>query len=291
MSLPVRQDFRLIHRLRVRWAEVDLQRIVFNPHYLMYIDTAFTEYWRELAIPYEAIPQTMGGDLFVKKATVEYHGSARLEDLLDIGLKCQRIGNSSMVFQGAIFRGEDLLITVEMVYVFADPASQTSRPVPPLLRDLFTAYEAGLPTCEVRVGAWSELGHAASGLRRSVFMEEFRIAADMHQDAADTHAVHALVFNRMGTPLATARLTCEGPGVAGLSRVAVTPLMRSTGIGRTTVQALLQLAHERGDTRVVLRSPCSAEGFYSRLGFLAVGEPLEEAGISHIDMARVPGQR
>jgi predicted GNAT family N-acyltransferase len=42
---------------------------------------------------------------------------------------------------------------------------------------------------------------------------------------------------------------------------------------------------------VVLRSPCSAEGFYSRLGFLAVGEPLEEAGISHIDMARVPGQR
>jgi predicted GNAT family N-acyltransferase len=65
--------------------------------------------------------------------------------------------------------------------------------------------------------------------------------------------------------------------------------MRSTGIGRTTVQALLQLAQERGDTRVVLRSPSSAEGFYSRLGFLAVGEPLEEAGISHIDMARVTG--
>ncbi len=115
MSLPVRRDFRLIHRLRVRWAEVDLQRIVFNPHYLMYIDTAFTEYWRELAIPYEVIPQTLGGDLYVKKATVEYHGSARLEDLLDIGLKCQRIGNSSLVFAGAIFRGDELLITTEMV--------------------------------------------------------------------------------------------------------------------------------------------------------------------------------
>ena len=290
MSLPVRQDFRLIHRLRVRWAEVDLQRIVFNPHYLMYIDTAFTEYWRALAIPYEAIPQTMGGDLFVKKATVEYHGSARLEDLLDIGLKCQRIGNSSMVFQGAIFRGDELLVTVEMVYVFADPATQTSRPVPPLLRDLFTTYEAGAPTFEVRVGDWGELGEAARGLRRSVFMDEFRIPADMHEDAADAQAVHALVCNRMGMPLATARMTREGPGVARLSRVAVTRLMRCTGIGRTMVQALLQLASKRGDTQVVLRSQSSAEGFYARLGFLALGEPLEEAGIAHVDMARVPAR-
>ena len=290
MSLPVRQDFRLIHRLRVRWAEVDLQRIVFNPHYLMYIDTAFTEYWRGLAIPYEAIPQTMGGDLFVKKATVEYHGSARLEDLLDIGLRCQRIGNSSMVFLGAIFRGEDLLVTVEMIYVFADPASQTSRPVPPLLRDLFTTYEAGAPTFEVRVGSWAELGEAARGLRRSVFMDELRIAADMDEDPADAQAVHTLVCNRIGMPLATARMTREAPGVARLSRVAVTRLMRSTGIGRTMVQALLQLATERGDTQVVLRSQCSAEGFYSRLGFLAVGEPVEESGVPHIDMARVPAR-
>ena len=32
---PSRADFRLWHRLRVRWAEVDMQKIVFNAHYLM----------------------------------------------------------------------------------------------------------------------------------------------------------------------------------------------------------------------------------------------------------------
>ena len=47
----LRQDFRFFHPLRVRWVEVDLQKIVFNPHYLMYIDTAFTDYWRALAVP------------------------------------------------------------------------------------------------------------------------------------------------------------------------------------------------------------------------------------------------
>ena len=48
-----RQDFRCVHRLRVRWAEVDMQKIVFNAHYLMYFDTAIADYWRALALPYQ----------------------------------------------------------------------------------------------------------------------------------------------------------------------------------------------------------------------------------------------
>ena len=35
-----RADFRFAHRMRVRWAEVDKQGIVFNGHYLMYFDVA-----------------------------------------------------------------------------------------------------------------------------------------------------------------------------------------------------------------------------------------------------------
>ena len=46
-----RKDFRFFHRLRVRWAEVDMQKIVFNAHYLMYFDTAVADYWRALAMP------------------------------------------------------------------------------------------------------------------------------------------------------------------------------------------------------------------------------------------------
>jgi hypothetical protein len=46
-----RQDFRFFHRLRVRWAEVDMQKIVFNAHYLMYFDTAIADYWRAMGCP------------------------------------------------------------------------------------------------------------------------------------------------------------------------------------------------------------------------------------------------
>ena len=42
-----RADFRFSHSLRVRWAEVDKQDIVFNGHYLTYFDVGVTEYYRD----------------------------------------------------------------------------------------------------------------------------------------------------------------------------------------------------------------------------------------------------
>ena len=72
--------------------------IVFNAHYLMYIDTAMMDYWRALALPYEASMDVLGGEMYVKKATVEYHVSAILDDTLDVALRCARVGNSSVLF-------------------------------------------------------------------------------------------------------------------------------------------------------------------------------------------------
>ena len=60
-----RQDYRFFHRLRVRWVEVDMQKLVFNGHYLMYFDTASADYWRALKLPYEAAMHALQGDLYV----------------------------------------------------------------------------------------------------------------------------------------------------------------------------------------------------------------------------------
>jgi YbgC/YbaW family acyl-CoA thioester hydrolase len=284
VPLPTRQGFRLLHRLRVRWAEVDLQKIVFNPHYLMYLDTAFTEYWRALAVPYEAIPALLGGDLFVKKSTVEYHGSARLDDRLDIGLKCERIGNSSIAMAAAIFRGPELLVTAELIYVFADQATQTSRPVPQPLRQTLLGFEAGSVVTDLAVGPWSLLGPDAALLRKSVFTDELGIPASIELDDADAIAVHALIRNGLGQTVATGRLLRDGPGLARIGRVAVVAALRGGGLGRAIIEALMQAATRRGDHQVSLHAQRNAEGFYTRLGFVVRGEPFEEAGMAHIDM-------
>jgi YbgC/YbaW family acyl-CoA thioester hydrolase len=284
-----RQDFRFFHRLRVRWAEVDMQKIVFNAHYLMYFDTAVADYWRALALPYEEAMLQLGGDLYVKKATVEFNASARMDDRLDVGLKCERIGNSSMIFNGAIFRGDETLITCELVYVFADPATQTSRPVPQPLRDIVTAYEAGGAMVRIETGSWSELGEDAGRIRTEVFLDEQKIPAEMEWDDGDRTAIHAVAFNGLDQPVATGRLLQASPGVARIGRMAVHRAVRGSGVGRQVLDELLAMAMARGDHEVMLHAQRSAEEFYLGLGFSPRGEPFEEAGIPHIEMTRAIG--
>lgn len=279
-----REEFRFFHRLRVRWAEVDMQKIVFNAHYLMYFDTAVADYWRALALPYEEAMHQLEGDLYVKKATVEFHASARMDDSLDVALRCARIGNSSMQFQGAIFRGEDLLITCDLVYVFADPATQTSRPVPQSLRAILTGYEAGEPVLEVRTGTWAELGDDARRIRTEVFVREQRIPADLEWDEADAQAVHAVAYNRLGQPVATGRLLPAQDGTSKIGRMAVHQVLRGGGVGARVLRALAAAAQARGDRRIALHAQRTARDFYARLGFEPEGEPFEEAGIPHLTM-------
>ncbi len=281
-----RLDFRFCHPLRVRWAEVDMQKIVFNPHYLMYFDTAVGEYWRALALPYEAAMHQLGGDLYVKKASLEYHASARYDDQLAVGVRCERIGNSSMQFRAGVFRGEQLLVEGELVYVYADPATQKSRPVPQSLRDTLLGYEAGETMLELRLGSWEQLGAAARAVRTEVFLQEQQIPVELEWDSDDATALHAVALNRLGMPVATARLLQHAPQVARIGRMAVTRVLRGSGVGRDILRALLQAAAQRGDREVLLHAQRSAEGFYARQGFVPRGQPFDEAGIPHIEMIR-----
>ena len=279
-----RTDFRFFHRLRVRWVEVDMQKIVFNGHYLMYFDTAISDYWRVLGLPYEEAMQQLGGDLYVKKASLEYHGSARFDDRLDVALKCARVGNSSMTFLGAVFRGDQLLITCELVYVFANPLTQTSQPVPETLRCLLTGFEAGDVMIDIKTGDWATLRAEAAKVRTAVFVNEQGIAPEMEWDEDDHTAVHAVAFNGLQQPIATGRLLKAAPGTGKIGRMAVSRVLRGSGVGRELLQVLMTTARQRGDTQVVLHAQRSAEDFYSRLGFQPRREPFEEVSIEHIEM-------
>jgi YbgC/YbaW family acyl-CoA thioester hydrolase len=270
----------------VRWAEVDLQKIVFNGHYLMYFDTAIAGYWRALAMPYHEAMAQLQGDLFVRKATLEYEASARYDEQLEVGIRCGRIGNSSLVFAAAVFRGEQRLVHGELVYVFADPSTQKSRPVPSELRQLFEAFEDGQPVVQVQVGDWAALASDAQAVRRAVFVEEQHIAEALVTDAADAEAVHAVARNRLGMPVASGRLLVHEPGVARIGRMATLATLRGAGLGKAVLQALMNAARQRGDREVRLHAQGSAVPFYERSGFSRSGAVFHEAGLPHQEMRR-----
>lgn len=276
-----RHEFRCLHRLRVRWSEVDMQGIVFNAHYLTYFDVGITEYWRRLGLPYAEAMQAMGGEPVVRKACLEYAAPARLDDQLDVGLRCERLGNTSMTMTGALWRGEQLLVSADIVYVFVDLAAHAPRPLPPVLRTLIERFEAGGDVLQVVTGSWAQMQSQAAPLRRTVFVEEQGIDEAQEWDNADAAALHAVVVNALGQPVGTGRLLPAVDGVGKIGRMAVHRALRGSGVGSRVLQALVQAARQRGDHTVRLSAQRSATGFYTRLGWQPVGEPYEEVGIPH----------
>ena len=280
----LRQDFRFFHPLRVRWVEVDMQKIVFNGHYLMYFDTAVGDYWRNLVLPYEQTMHDLGGDLYVVKSTLEYKASAVYDDLLHIGMRCQRIGNSSITFQACAFRGNQVLVTGELVYVYADPATQTSKPVPQELRDTLLGFEQGEAMFKLQLGSWWSLKSVAGGLRDEVFVQEQGVSQELEWDEQDPLCVHAVLRNRMGLSVATGRLLPALDGVSKIGRMAVKRQLRGLKLGDQVLTGLLEAARKRGDREVVLHAQCSAENFYTRQGFTRRGKVFQEADMDHVEM-------
>lgn len=141
-----REDFSFFHSLRVRWAEVDMQGIVFNGHYLTYFDVAFTEYWRETGLPNVLQQARDGREMFARKATIEYLAPSRFDDVLDIGVRCAGLGRTSVRFVLEIHLGEQHLISGELVYVYADTAARKGVAVPEEWRAVLSRFEKLTPT-------------------------------------------------------------------------------------------------------------------------------------------------
>ncbi len=124
-----------------------MQKIVFNGHYLTYID-AVAEYWRAIGLPYpDGYVERYASDPFLRKSTLEYLGSARYDERLTICCRVAKLGRSSMTFHFEIYReGEDApLVTAELVYVNADPSTKKAAPLPEELKKKVRSYERVAP--------------------------------------------------------------------------------------------------------------------------------------------------
>ena len=122
------------HTLRVRWSEVDLQKVVFNGNYLNYFDIAITEFWRTTGLPSGLLQQATGAEMFVKKATVEYHAPAGFDQLLHITVAPAQLGTTSVRFALNIWKDEPEMgtrvVSGELVYVYVSTTDMRPTPWP-----------------------------------------------------------------------------------------------------------------------------------------------------------------
>ena len=141
-----REQFWFFCPLRVRYSEVDCQGVVFNANYLMYFDTTITEYFRALGYDQQGDAKKTGVDFHVVKSLIEYKAPVRFDQEIDVGARVARIGNSSLVFELAIFLKDsiDALVTGEIVWVYTSQQTHRPVPIPESIRAIIAAREVHL---------------------------------------------------------------------------------------------------------------------------------------------------
>lgn len=136
------EGYPFTHTLRVRYAEIDGQKVVYNAHYLTYLDLAFTEYFRAIGIQFV---EASAFDTALVKATLEYKRPARLDDLLDIHVSIPRLGNTSFTGRYRISPherpgAEEAIMEAEIVYVSVTEAGRPT-PIPDWVRERIATVE------------------------------------------------------------------------------------------------------------------------------------------------------
>jgi acyl-CoA thioester hydrolase len=128
-----------VHRLRVRFHECDPQGVVFYAHYFAYVDVALTEMWREAFGSYGDVVAA-GTDVVVVEAAATFRASARFDDDLDVELRVDRLGTTSMAMATAIRRDGEALVEGRVVHVFVDTATMAKKPIPDHMRTGLESY-------------------------------------------------------------------------------------------------------------------------------------------------------
>ena len=146
-----RNGFRLITPIRVRYAEADMQGIVFNANYLAFADVGVTEYFRTLVgaqgneDSFGTFLERFGGDNWVRHAEVDFRAPAKADELIDICLRITRFGRTSYSVLVHIVRDDTLLNVIKLTYVWFDPATEQVTPVAQSFIDAVTKFEIIAP--------------------------------------------------------------------------------------------------------------------------------------------------
>ncbi len=122
--------------------------IVFNVNYFLYYDIAMYEWQRAVGPGLDEPPY-----LVTAHAECDFKRSGLFDDELDVGFRCVSIGTKSLNFEGAIFRGTELLNQGKLVYVNVDGVTKDSQPIGTGFIERVIAFERIKPICALAPSA------------------------------------------------------------------------------------------------------------------------------------------
>jgi acyl-CoA thioester hydrolase len=121
-----------VNRIRVRYAEIDGQGVVFNAHWMTYFDDSCTRFMESLGFAPDFWIKEF--DVMLVRAELEWSGPAYFDEWIDIAVQPVRVGGKSFDLRYTATVGERPACTATITYVSVKPGANTSMDIPPQVR-------------------------------------------------------------------------------------------------------------------------------------------------------------
>lgn len=131
-AIPHRSDFKILRPMQTRWMDNDDYGHVNNVAYYAYFDSAVNGYLMEATRTDTRKLPAIG---IVAETSCKFMKEISFPDMLHIGLRLEKLGNSSVVYQLAVFKGDDTEPSAvgRFVHVYVDETSRRPIPIPPII--------------------------------------------------------------------------------------------------------------------------------------------------------------
>ena len=116
--------------IRVYYEDTDAGGIVFYANYLKFFERARTEWLRACGIDQQRLAESNGIVFVVRRTSVEYSSPARLDDVIRVVSRIERLGRASVDFHQEAWRDGVLLASGDIRVASVDRASIRPAAIP-----------------------------------------------------------------------------------------------------------------------------------------------------------------
>ena len=140
MDIP--ESFHFSHQRRVEFSDTDMAGIVHFANYLRFVESAEHAFWRHIGKSVHVFSDEGQHGWPRLNIACNYFKPSRFEDVLDIRLTIEKIGNTTLRYRFFVFNTEpeELVASGEVTIIHVELDSNSGRmqkaPIPDELRQL-----------------------------------------------------------------------------------------------------------------------------------------------------------
>jgi acyl-CoA thioester hydrolase len=133
--------------IRIYYADTDLSGVVYHANYLIYMERARSEFFRQCGVKLEGLADEEPTAWALRKASLEFVRPARVNDLIEVHSMIGKFSGARLEAIQHIYREGELLVRGRVEACLMTLSGKPRR-IPPETRDRLLPYvsDASLPT-------------------------------------------------------------------------------------------------------------------------------------------------